>query len=233
MISLAATRDPGPREERPSRPPPDDDPALGIGRYLVDEDLLERVAATGQPEVRVTAWQGPLTLVLGRGSRTGEEAALAACRSDGIPVQRRRGGGCAVLLDPGNVIVSAVLPSPGLGSIPSRFSLLSEWVLRGLGRLGLGGASRRDVSDLCLGDRKIGGASLYLGRGLAYYSTTLLHSPDLAAWTRYLPHPPREPAYRRGRAHADFVTSVGQALGGSPAELAYRLGEALGPPSLA
>jgi lipoate-protein ligase A len=101
--------------------------------------------------------------------------------------------------------------------------------LEGLGRLGLPLVERREVSDLCLGDRKIGGAALFLERGLAYYSTTLLHSPALDSWERYLPHPPREPAYRRGRPHAEFVTSLGEVTGMTTLELSSRLAEALGP----
>lgn len=204
-----------------------------IGDYVEDEDLLERVRATGRAEVRITSWQKPVTLVLGRGSRAGAEAHLEACSADGVPILRRRGGGCAVVLDPGNVIVSAVMPIRRATAIRDRFARLTEWVLRGLAEIGLTGARRQDVSDLCLGDRKIGGASLYLGGTLAYYTTTLLHSPDLGRWSRYLPHPPREPDYRRGRAHGDFVTTLAPWLGGTPSALAQRLSTALvAPPSL-
>lgn len=211
------------------RTPQDEDFALGISMYDQDEDLLERVRSTGRAEVRVVPWVGPVTLVLGRGSRVAWEADLESCRADGVPLLRRRGGGCAVVLDPGNVILSAVIPSLDLGSIRNRFTRLSEWVLGGLARIGLPEARRLDVSDLCLGDLKIGGASLYFGRGVAYYSTTLLHSPVVASWARYLPHPPREPGYRQGRAHADFVACLEPRWGGTPAGLAMRLAAALGP----
>ena len=36
--------------------------------------------------------------------------AIEAVLDDGVPVLRRRGGGCAVLLDPGNLVVAAALP---------------------------------------------------------------------------------------------------------------------------
>jgi hypothetical protein len=40
---------------------------------------------------------------------------------------------------------------------------------------------------------------------------------------RYLAHPPREPGYRRGRRHRDFVGSIG----GSTAALARSLEQTL------
>ena len=59
-----------------------------------------------------------------------------------------------------------------------------------------------------LGERKIGGSCIWRTRGLLYYSTTLLVDPDLDLCERYLPHPPREPAYRAGRPHRAFMGSL-------------------------
>ena len=84
---------------------------------------------------------------------------------------------------------------------------------RRLAACGVADVRHEGVSDLAVGDRKLGGSCIWRTRGLVYYSTTLLVNPDLTLMERYLPHPPREPAYRRGRSHADFVTSVA-ALGG-------------------
>lgn len=36
----------------------------------------------------------------------------------------------------------------------------------------------------------------------------MLYAFDAAAMERYLPPPPRQPAYRANRAHADFVTNL-------------------------
>lgn len=213
------------------RAPPDRDSDLGIEPYAEDEDLLERVMASGRPEVRVTPWRGPVTVVLGRGSRASVECHLAACRSEGVPVLRRRGGGCAVVLDPGNVIVSAVLPVRGLLDVGAAFGRFTSWVLDGIARVGLPQAVRRDRCDLCVGDRKIGGAALYLGRGVAYYSTTILHAPRVDLQTAYLQHPPREPAYRRGRSHAEFVSGMESLVGGTAELLATRLATALPAPA--
>jgi len=38
----------------------------------------------------------------------------------------------------------------------------------------------------------------------------LLLDADLMLMDRYLKHPPREPAYRQGRSHLDFVMNMRQ-----------------------
>jgi lipoate-protein ligase A len=73
--------------------------------------------------------------------------------------------------------------------------------------------SQEGVSDLVHDGHKIGGSCIYRSRDLLYYSTTLLIDPDLELVERYLKHPPREPGYRRGRRHAEFMGSISRTLG--------------------
>jgi len=162
--------------------------------------------------VRVRAW--PRTeVVIGRGGDPAAEVRSDAVRAAGIPLRRRRGGGCAVVLDPGNAVLSLAWPLPGVGGITSAFAAVSAWVVEGLADLGLPGVAQVGVSDLVLDDRKLGGSCIYRSRGLLHYTTTLLLDPDLDGVDRYLPHPPREPDYRRGRAHREFMGSVAGVLG--------------------
>ena len=67
---------------------------------------------------------------------------------------------------------------------------------------------REGISDLAVEDRKVGGSCVYRARDLLYCATTLLCDPALGAIERYLRHPPREPEYRRGRKHRDFLGSL-------------------------
>jgi lipoate-protein ligase A len=69
-------------------------------------------------------------------------------------------------------------------------------------------AVQRGTGDLCLGDRKFLGSSLFRRRRLLFYQASLLVSADLTLLDRYLAHPSREPEYRRGRPHADFVVNL-------------------------
>jgi lipoate-protein ligase A len=193
-----------------------------------DEPLLQEVRRTGAPRLDVCAWDA-VAVVIGRGGRQALEVDRAAVAADGVPLYRRPGGGCAVVLDPGNVILSVGLPVPGIGGITSSFAAVSAWLADALDRCGVPGVRQRGVSDLVLGERKIGGSCIWRTRNLLYYSTTVLVDPDLDLVERYLPHPPREPDYRAGRAHRAFMGSV-RAAGfvGDPGTLAGALATAAG-----
>ncbi len=175
--------------------------------YEVEDDLVDEARATGRALCRVYRPQ-EVAVVLGRGGDAARELHLDAIDTDGVPVYRRPGGGGAVVLDPGNVVVTLALPMAGLGGIPVAFKAASDLVIAALAACGVPGVVQRGVSDLALGDRKLGGSCLRWERGLAHYTTTLLVSPDLELLDRYLQHPPREPDYRARRVHGDFVTSL-------------------------
>lgn len=180
---------------------------LEIGTYDLDEDLLSAVRAEGRTGMRLYRFPGT-AVVIGRGGKTELELNIENCLEDNVTVQRRRGGGCAVVLDPGNLVISVALLLPGLGGIHKAYDDLTGWLIEGLARSGIPGVSREGITDLVLGDRKIGGGCIYRERGLLLYSTTLLYDPDIDLTERYLHHPPREPDYRRGRTHREFMTSL-------------------------
>lgn len=187
--------------------------------YVHEDDLVEQARATGRALCRVYR-PHETCVVLGRGGSEERELLRAAIDADGVPVYRRPGGGGAVVLDDGNLVIVLALPLPGLGAVTEAFRLASGIVIGALAACGVGGVAQRGVSDLALGDRKLGGSCLRRERGLAHYATTLLVSPRLELLDRYLQHPPREPDYRAGRAHADFVTSL-QACGYAPDPMAW------------
>ena len=172
--------------------------------YAPEEDLLAAVRSDSRHRVRVFAPQG-VAVVLGRGSRPERELHLDAVRDDRVPIVRRRGGGCAVVLDPGNVVVSVVLAMPGVGGISGAYDSIAAWLIDALARVGVHDVRREGVSDLVLGDRKVGGSCIYRTLGLLHYGCTLLVDPDPDLVDRYLKHPPREPAYRAGREHREFL----------------------------
>lgn len=179
-----------------------------IGRFKCDDDLIE--AACSARERRWRVYRLPdSVIVLGRGSDSHKELHLDACVEDGVPLVRRRGGGCAVVVDPGNVIVSAVLPMNGIGNHREYFRQLSDWLICGLREVGILNIRRAGISDLAIQDKKIGGACIYCTKDFLYYSATLLAEPRVELMERYLKHPPREPDYRRRRNHADFVGALG------------------------
>jgi lipoate---protein ligase len=185
-----------------------------LAPYVLDEKLIAEVQTTGCP--RLAAYPHPgIAVVVGRGGDPAVETRPELIARDGVPLLRRRGGGCAVVVDPGNLVVSLALPVPGIGAITAAFAAISARIAAALAVHGIDGARQAGVSDLAVDDRKVGGSCIWRTRGLLYYSTTLLVDPDWDLIDRYLPHPPREPEYRRGREHRRFLTSLA-AIGHSP-----------------
>ncbi len=179
----------------------------GILPFEFDNDLLEAVTDSKRPGMRIYPFDRR-AVVAGRGSRLSRELHLDRIQQDSIPIYRRRGGGCAVFLDPGNLIVSIAFPAEGFGNVGPLFCRASQRVIRGLSAAGICGVYQDGISDLVIDDRKIGGSCFYRSKGMAYYSAALLVTPDLAAMENYLAHPPREPEYRRGRPHQEFVAGL-------------------------
>ncbi|MCP4590875.1 MAG: hypothetical protein GY842_09020 [bacterium] len=198
--------------------------------YAYDDDLIRATRRDDRTRVRVYRMTNTV-VVLGSGSRAEVELQLESCHADHVPILRRRGGGCAVVLDPGNVIVSVVMTGLPFGHHRRHFDVLTSWLIAGLERIGFSGVSQAGICDLALGERKVGGACLHRSRDLLYYSTSLLIDPDLEKVTRYLRHPPREPGYRRGRSHRGFMGSLGPAVAGMAGRVATHLRHALQPPT--
>jgi len=175
--------------------------------YDLDDDLIARTRHDNQPRVRVYRFDH-VAVVIGRGGHQDRELRTGNIAADGVPLYKRPGGGCSVVLDPGNVIVSLALPLPGIGRIKSTFTAVSDWIIASLAECGVPHVIQRGVSDLTMNDQKIGGSCVYRTRGLLYYTTTLLCAPDLPLVNRYLMHPPREPDYRQRRPHDQFMGSL-------------------------
>lgn len=197
--------------------------ALPIETYAYDDDMMAAARADRQPRLSVYRLADP-AVILGRGSDPEKELNIEACGADRMPLLRRRGGGCAVVIDPGNVIVSLILPLTGLGGPVRHFEAISAWLIQGLKKAGVEGLTHEGISDLALDGRKVGGACLYRPKDLLCYGATLLVKPDLEKVDRYLKHPPREPAYRAGRAHREFMASLyPSAWSGTAESLAFSL----------
>ncbi len=175
--------------------------------YDLDDDLLAQTRHDGKPRVRVYQFDH-VAVVIGRGGKQELELRTDNIAADGVPLYKRPGGGCSVVLDPGNVIVSLALPLPGIGHIKSAFNAITDWVIAGLAASGVPDVVQQGVSDLVISEHKIGGSCLYRTRGLLYYSTTLLCAQKMPLVGQYLLHPPREPEYRKGRPHESFMGSL-------------------------
>ena len=180
----------------------------------LDEALLsacEEAAREGGPaggEV-LRFWEsGTPFVVLGVSGKMLHEVDLEACERCGIPVLRRASGGGTVLQGPGCLNFSLILSlaiRPELADLRKGISCILERTARGLG---LEALCFRGTSDLALGDRKVSGNAQKRTRHALLHHGTLLHGMDPGDVGRFLPPPPKEPAYRAGRTHEEFLGNL-------------------------
>jgi len=178
-----------------------------FAKYYYDDDLLNAVSRDGITRSRIYRLNSPL-VVLGTGSKAEQELNLDNCFDDEVPILRRCGGGCPVVIDPGNLIISVAANGFPFGNNQEIFDVLSNWMIANLSKCGFPSVKQAGICDLVIDEQKISGACLHRSRDLIYYSATLLVNPDLSLLTRYLCHPPREPKYRKQRRHDTFVSSL-------------------------
>lgn len=197
----------------------------------LDEALLEEAHEGLTTHAVVRTWMAAEpTVVLGSSSRIEDEVDLAACASLGVRVVRRPSGGLTVVLGPGCLMWSVVLHQPaGPPPIDAVHAALIGPLVAALRSAGAP-VSLRGSSDIAIGDgpgaRKVSGNALRIRRHGLLYHGTLLDAFDLSLVGRVLRHPPREPAYRAGRPHGEFLANLG--LGREVLDAAVRTAFAAG-----
>jgi lipoate-protein ligase A len=175
----------------------------------LDEALLLDAEATGGEVLRIWEWSRP-AVVLGSGCKLAEEVNQDACRADGVPILRRSSGGGTVLLGPGCLLFSLVLDTERakeLADIRRSYVYILERIARALAPEVVG-AEVRGISDLAIDGRKFSGNAQQRKQRHILHHGSLLYAFDAANVARYLPPPPREPEYRAGRAHAEFLMNL-------------------------
>lgn len=149
------------------------------------------------------------TVVVGRAVDVQTEVSIESCRELDVPIVRRPSGGRSVVVGPGTVQYTFTLPyglSTELASISSSKRFCNRLLVNGLGDSRI---STEESGDLMIGDRKVGGLALKRARDAMLLHGTLLVAADILLLSRLLLHPLREPAYRCGRPHADFLVNLG------------------------
>lgn len=184
----------------------------------LDEALLNLADREGTPREILRLWE-PQTMgvVLGRSSRVSDEVDFAACEQMGVPVLRRSSGGGTIVTGPGCLMYSLVLSlelRPSLVSVDEAHRFVLETNAKALEQL-VPGTAKQGTSDLAVANLKFSGNSMRLKRTHLLYHGTLLYRFPLERITTLLKQPPREPEYRAGRVHEQFV----QNLDVTPAQL--------------
>jgi lipoate---protein ligase len=177
----------------------------------LDEALLDAAEADPRQGDVLRLWE-PTShfVVLGRSSEVEREVNVAACEHLSVPILRRASGGAAVVAGPGCLMYSVVLSyerHPPLRMLDRAHAVVLSQVASALDSLGLV-AEHCGTSDLVASGRKVSGNSLRCKRDHLLYHGTLLYNFDLALVGELLRMPPRQPEYRAGRDHGQFLANL-------------------------
>lgn len=178
----------------------------------LDEALLD-ATETGEIQddlLRLWEPESGHFVVLGRSSQAAIEANLPACREANIPLLRRSSGGAAIVAGPGCLMYGVVLSyerHPALRMLDQAHAYVLVRVAAGLASLGIT-VKQQGTSDLVWNGRKVSGNSLRCKRDHLLYHGTLLYNFDLSLIGKLLGTPPRQPEYRAGREHGEFVANL-------------------------
>jgi len=170
---------------------------------------LFRSVEAGSAENLCRCWEASRpVVVVGRSTNLAADVILDTCRDDRVPVLRRFSGGGAVVLGPGCLnyaVVLSLVSWPELTNVAASFRVILGRIVAALG---ISGLSLAGEADLALGGRKVSGNAQRRGRRALIHHGTLLCAFDSRLATRYLKEPARQPAYRAGRRHADFIGNL-------------------------
>ncbi len=174
--------------------------------YDLPDHVLIDPEAAGQDFM---VWQPEETvIVLGQSNQAETAVHTELAGQDGVPIYKRHSGGQTVILTPRTLIISIRLISEKLDNPQVYFKRINHLIIEGLSNLGIENLNEKGISDIAIGEKKILGSSIYRKRNMVFYHAVLnvAETPEFIA--RYLKHPGREPDYRTGRKHEDFVTSI-------------------------
>ena len=173
----------------------------------IDDQILENFESRICSKVFVPKTEA---VVLGSGNEAAKEVNIAACQSLKIPIIRRYGGGGTVVLYPGCVVVSLGCWVKDQFSNNLYFKMINQAVISSLASEWsvLSGLSQAGISDIVMKDRKIAGTSLFRSRNYLLYQASILVQMNPSLIESVLSHPSKEPDYRRGRKHSDFLVGL-------------------------
>jgi len=176
-----------------------------------DEALLLACEEGGDNEVLRFWVPREYFAVIGYSGKTDAEVALAACRERRVPVLRRLSGGGAVLQGPGCLNYALVLKisrHPTLRDVAATNAYVMERLRRALEPIVESPIAVQGFTDLTIDARKFSGNAQYRKRRALLFHGSFLLNFDFALMEKLLPSPPKQPPYRRNRAHGEFLANL-------------------------
>jgi lipoate-protein ligase A len=148
-------------------------------------------------------------VVLGYANRVADEVHESFCDFNAIPILRRCTGGGAVLQGSGVLNYSLILRAEGeLHNIPSTNNFILKRHQAALTAILKAPVEIQGHTDLAIGGLKFSGNSQRRKKHcLLFHGSILLHL-DIDLVEKALPFPSRQPDYRLGRSHSDFLMNL-------------------------
>lgn len=183
-----------------------------ISRNLALDEALLVAAEERETGAVLRIWEPhDLAVVLGASCRQRQDVHVDRCRQDGVAIARRSSGGGTVVVGPGTLNVTVVLRAdfgPGLWAVDVAQKYVLERFAESLRTCGppvevLG------LGDLTVDRRKFSGSAQRRLRHHFLVHATILYDFPLEVIPRYTAQPLRQPEYRAGRSHEDFLMNVG------------------------
>ena len=154
-------------------------------------------------------WQPDGTyIVLGRANNSESSVYFELAQRDGIKIVKRPSGGESVILTQNMIVFSMKINIIKLKKPRYIFDIINKHIINSLNKIGIENLNSRGISDISIFDKKILGSAMYLKNNILFYHAVLNVKEDVSLISKYLKHPGREPDYRAGRNHNDFVTSL-------------------------
>jgi lipoate---protein ligase len=182
------------------------------GNLAVDEWMLSVADASMEPLELIRIWENPAyAVVMGRSSRIAVEVDERACRERDVGIFRRSSGGAAVVIGPGCLMYSLVIDyrlNPSLRMLDAAHCYVMKRMQKALLFAGVR-CDFRGTCDLTIDGKKFSGNSLRCARNAFLYHGTILGQFPLELIQDCLGVPPRQPEYRSGRNHREFVCNTG------------------------
>jgi lipoate-protein ligase A len=187
----------------------------------IEEVLAEYYSKNKDFDGLLRFWLNPPTIVLGRTDKVMENVKTEILNDffqnskNKIYLVRRLSGGGTVYHSQGNLnytIMFNLNKYKELYSIKDSFEILLKFVINALEKQNIK-SFHVGLSDLAIktqdGYRKFSGNSQFRKYNvLVHHGTLILDNRVIEEIENILMHPPKEPEYRNGRKHKDFLTSL-------------------------
>lgn len=148
-------------------------------------------------------------VVVGYANKVSEEVHEAFCASRGVPIFRRCTGGGAVLQGPGVLNYSLILRAEGeLHNIPAANHFILRHHQSALAEILRAPVEILGHTDLAIGGLKFSGNSQRRKKRCLLFHGSILIDLDIEMVEKTLLFPSREPEYRLGRSHSDFLLNL-------------------------